>query len=860
MKKILKILVGILILLLSILIITPYFFEDKIVEYVKTSINKNINAKVDFEDVDISLISNFPNVKVSLNNLLITTFKPFEGDTLASVKSVSLKMPLASLFKIGSGKIDITYFSVEESIINILINEQGVANYDITKESNIPNNNKTTEESNSLTLSLNGYQILNATIRYFDSPSQMYLELNQFNHSGSGNLSSAISELKTKTNTKVSFEYNKETYLNNNSIDLDAIIGIDLNKSKYTFLDNKALINQLPLIFDGFIQINKDNQELDISFRTPSSDFKNFLALIPEAYSKDISGVKTTGNFMVEGFAKGIIDDTHIPKFDIQFTSDNASFKYPDLPKSINNINLSTSITNKTGITNDTEINIKKLSFKIDDHIFSSNAFISNLVENPKVKAKAKGTINLNSISQAYPMEEIKELQGILKSDFEASFDMNSIEQKNYKNIKNSGTLSISDFKYEGDETANPIEINNAQVTFNSESIVLNNFEAKTGNSDLKMNGSIKNLIGFVFNNENIEGDFNLKSNNFDVSDFMEIETPENEDSTDETVTEQLKIPSFLDCTINVSAATVVYDNLNLKNVKGNLTIKDEKATLNNLSSSLFDGKLILDGMVSTKEDTPTFSLKLDITEFDIFQSFSQLELFGALAPIGNLIKGKINTDLNISGSLNNDLSPNLSTVSGDALSEILTSNTSLKNSKVMSLLSSNLSFINLDKLNLDHLKTKISFENGKVNIKPFNIKYENIDIEISGKHGFDQTMDYKLNFDLPAKYLGSEVSKLLASLSEQEIDEMTVPVSANILGSFSNPTVKTNMNKAVSDLTNQIIAKQKDKLVEQGSDELIKLLGGNTKSKDSTKTDPTTEAAKSLINSFFKKKKDTNN
>ena len=872
MKKILKISIGVLILFFGILISIPYFFEGKITTFIKESINKNIHANVDFDSVDLSLISSFPNAEVSIHNLLITTLEPFKGDTLAIVKTISLKVPLISLLKIGSGKIDITSFSVEESQINILIDKNGKANYDIAKRDTINSSPKPNEkeekkeekkEENNISLSLNNYQITNSNIQYLDESTGLVLKLTDFNHSGSGNFSTVISELKTETNTKISFKHNNEEYLNNNTINLDATIGIDLNQNKYSFLENKALINQLPLVFNGFIQLNENNQELDITFKTPSSDFKNFLALIPKTYSKDISQVKTTGNFSVEGFAKGIIDEKHIPQFNVQFTSDNASFKYPDLPKNISNIYLNSSIINKTGIINDTEIALKRLSFKIDDHTFTLSTFISNLLENPKVKAKAKGTINLASISKAYPIEDVKELQGILKADFEASFDMKSIEEKKYKNIKNSGILSITNFKYEGDQIANPLEIDNAKITFNTSNVVLNNFEAKTGNSDLKMNGKINNLIGFIFNKENIKGDFDLSSNNFDVSDFMETEskeidstnTPKTPSEQLKTPSKQLKIPSFLDCTIKAEARSVVYDNLILKDVKGTLIIKDEKATLSNLSSRLFDGKLVLDGTVSTKEEIPTFSLNLDISKFDIYQSFSQLELFGVLAPIGKLIQGKINADLNISGSLNNDLTPNLATVNGDAFSEILPTKASLKNSQALSLLSNNLSFIDLDNLDFNALKVAISFENGMVVVKPFNIKYKDFDIEVNGKHGFDKTMDYNLNFDIPAKYLGSEVSNLLTNLSGENIENITIPLNANIGGSFSNPTLKTNMNEAVSKLSKQLLEQQKNKLTKQGEKELNKFLNSNLKSTDSTKNSTTTEAVKSLLNSFFKKK-----
>ncbi len=859
MKKALKIFTGIIILVFGVLIIAPYFFKDKIVTVIKETINENVNASVDFANVDISLISNFPHVKVSLNNFVITTFKPFEGDTLASAKSISIKLPITSLFKASSGTIEVNYFSIDESNINVLINKEGRANYDIAKESS-PSEEVST--SNALNLSLEGYTISNSAIYYLDEVSGMYLKLENFNHKGSGNFSTAISELKTETNTNISFDYDNTKFINNQYFELKAIIGADLNQYKFTFLENEALINQLKLVFNGFVKLNETNQEIDLNFKTPTADFKNFLALIPEKYAKDISDVKTTGKFTIEGFAKGIIDATHIPKFDIQIASNNASFKYPDLPKSVENIAINTVITNNTGITNDTKVNVNNFSFKIDDHTFSSSAFISNIINNPIVSAKAKGTINLKAISLAYPMQEIKNLQGILNADFETVFDMKSIEQQQHQNIKNVGNISLAEFKYEGSEMAKPIEIKHAKVTFNTKNITLNKFDAKTGASDLKMNGTIENLIGFVLNNENMKGNFNLSSTSFNVTDFMATSTEvSSEETSTETAETQLKIPSFLDCTINANAATVIYDNLTLKNASGTLSIKDEKVEITNLSSNIFNGKITLDGMISTKTATPTFAINMDASKFDIAQSFTQLEMFEAIAPIANLVQGKINTLLNVSGNLNEDLTPNLSTISGHAFSKLLVSEETLQNSEALSLLSSNLNFVDLSKLDLNDLKVDLSFEDGKVAVKPFKFNYNDIAIEVSGKHGFDQTLDYNLLLDVPAKYMGKGASKLLANLSEQEVENIKIPVTATIIGSFSKPTVKTNLKEAASNLTQQLVNQQKDKAIDAGVNELNKFLNSNEKSTDSTGTtnnNDIKEAANSVLNSLFNKKKNT--
>ena len=142
----------------------------------------------------------------------------------------------------------------------------------------------------------------------------------------------------------------KVNYMNNINVSLDAILGIDLKNSKYTFKENKAKITELPLEFNGFIQLVDAGQLYDLTFKTPTSSFKNFLGLIPSAYASSLDNVKTSGDFTVTGFAKGMLTDTTVPKFNIAIASNNASFQYPDLPKSVKNIIIDTKIINETGV------------------------------------------------------------------------------------------------------------------------------------------------------------------------------------------------------------------------------------------------------------------------------------------------------------------------------------------------------------------------------------------------------------------------------------------------------------------------------------------------------------------------------
>ena len=846
-KKILKIVGGVFLVIILLLVAAPFFLKGKIAGIIKEKVNNSINATFDFSEADLTLFSSFPNATVTLDNITLINKAPFEGDTLFASDRVSLDMSIKELFKDASEPIAIKSLVLDGPRINIKVDKEENANYDIAVEDgSSPNNAADTASSeSSFNLSMESYAINNAAIKYDDLSSGMSFAVTEMNHSGKGDLSLENSELDTETSGLVSFVMDSTQYLNKNPVQLKALIGVDLKESKYTFLKNEAMVNQLALVFDGFVKLNEDNQEVNISFKTPSSDFKNFLAVIPEAYSKDIAQVSTTGNFTVAGEFKGIVDDDHIPQFKIDINSENASFKYPDLPKAVRNVFIDTEISNNTGITEDTFVDIRKLSFMIDEDKFNMEAKISDLMGNTKVNAKIDGKMNLANISKAYPVPADLNLKGILIADISTAFDMASIENKRYENTKTAGNLKLSDFEYKSEEFPNPIILKSTSVTFNPTTVALNNLAGATGKTDFDASGTINNLLGFMFNNENIEGNFTLKSNTFAVNDFMVAETSEVGDGSDKeaattSTEEKIKIPSFLDCTINASANTVIYDNLTLKDVKGTLVIRDEKAILSNMTSSIFDGKLALNGEVSTKEATPTFAMKLGMNSFKIAETFNALEMFRTLAPIAKILQGTLNSDVQISGSLKDDFTPNLNTISGNILAELLTDKIDAESAPLLTALDSKLNFLELDKLNLKDLKTALSFEDGVVKVKPFTIKYQDFAINVSGSHTFDQKLNYAATIEVPAKYLGKDINSIIARIDEKSLENLTIPVTANIGGGYTSPTVTTDLTSGIKNLTAQLVEIEKQKLINKGKDKAKDFIGDliakNQKATDSTK------------------------
>lgn len=877
MRKALKI-TGISLLVIVILLAaSPFLFKEKLESLLKKTINNNLNAQVEWESLDLSLLRSFPDATITLSDFTVINNAPFLGDTLAQGQRFQIEMGITQLFKNAQeDPIKLDALVLDKAAVNIKIDKEGNANYDIAKESA---DTEGSTSSDPFVFNLNHYELNDTQIAYTDLTTNTFFELSEVNHEGSGNFSAIEGDLDTETEGLISLTYDGINYFEKHRLRLDALFHIHLEDQKYTFKENSGFINELPLNFDGYLQLLDEGTDMDITFQTPDSDFKNFLAVIPATYRSNLDGVETTGDFRIGGLIKGKATDTTIPLLDITINSTNASFKYPSLQKRMNNINIDVKIKNDTGIADLTYIEINDLQFMIDNDAFKVNGSLNNLTGNTLINLAMKGAINLENIEKVYPLDLESPLTGRVVADFTTRFDMNSIEKQQYQNIKNTGMASLSGFNYKTSQLPNPISISKAEVSFKPGTIGLNAFNATSGSSDISATGTIENLIPFVMSKEDLKGIFNVTSTRFDLNDFSVTETSSGSNSTNATATteESIQIPDFLDATLNFKAATAIYDNLELTNTSGRITIENEEATLSNLKSTIFGGNAGISGSLTTRGGTPSFDMSVDLSSIDINRSFQGLDMMQGLAPIAKALQGALNTKINLKGKLDGSLSPILSSVSGNAFAEILTASVDASKTPLLNLLDEKVNFIQLKDINLEKLKANLTFSDGKVQIKPFDLEVKDVTINISGGHSFSNEMNYKLDLDVPASYLGSDISSLLSTLTAAEKKNLTVGLPVALSGSFTTPKVDLNLKTATTALTNQIIDIQKQRVKDkvQGTltDALGGLLGGSngtttTTSQDNSTTTPTTpstttqstikNAATDILGGIFGKKKKT--
>ncbi|MCE2614122.1 AsmA family protein [Flavobacteriaceae bacterium D16] len=823
-KKLLIVIASILVVFFAALILLPLFFEAKIATLLKENVNKQIEGEFDFDQASLSLIASFPKAKLSLEGSHLIAPEPFVGDTLFYAGALSLEMAISELFKGLDDTITIENITVDRARLNLKVNADDSTNYDIA--SNTPGKNESQEESTPFSFSLKTYAIKDSEIAYHSSPSKIDLKIFLEDHKGSGDLSLDNSKLDTQTKGLLSFELDSVAYLKDIPFELKALIGMDLKQNRYQLLENQALLMNLALVFEGEVLVNEDHQEIDIRFDAPAADFKDFIAIMPEAIVQDMDRVNASGKLAVSGTIKGISSEESIPGFDVQLKTENATVQYADLPRTIDNIVLDVGLVNSSGKVSGTRLEIKQSSFAIAQDQFQLKGTISDIMGDKQVGMEAQTRMDLARLGEAYPLPAEMNLSGKLNADFRASFTVKALEAQEYNRIKMDGAIDLRDFVYNNPELNAPLILKNLKVKLDNDRTIIQEGNGTVGQSDFQLSGSLQHLAGYALGKQDLQGSLNLRSDTFLVSDFMGPEEPNVQETTPDS-TAALKIPTDLDLEFNTVAGKIVYNDLELKDFKGKIRVQNGAIDFDEVTTGFFEGQLALKGSLNTLTEQPEFAVTLDMESLQIQKAFEAMELLQVVAPVAGALKGKFSSQVELAGKLTNSYTPELATLTGAVLAEILTADVQSGELPVLTELNSSFDFFDTNKLDLRGLKTALAFENGKVRVKPFNIKYDDILIKVAGGHGFDRSLDYQLTLDVPAKYLGKEVQGMVAALEEDDLKELSIPVQIGLGGTHTSPRISSDLSSGVKSLTNNLLELQKQKLINKGSDQAKSLIGG---------------------------------
>jgi hypothetical protein len=739
---------------------------------------------------------------------------------------------------ISGDKYQINSLIIDEPKINGIVMADGKANWDIAKASTDTAAVEPADTSaTKFALKLKSLQIKHANITYNDMQGNMSAALKDMNYTLSGDFTQDNFILSNLLEiAELSYNMGGIGYLTKAKTRFKADLDMDMPNMKFTFKENEFDLNELALTFDGFVSMPKDDIGMDLKFAAKQTEFKSILSLIPSVYTKDFASVKTEGKLKLDGMAKGTMhtsadgkSDTY-PSFEVNLGIANAMFKYPSLPKSVNNINIDVHVENKKDYLDATVIDVNKFHLEMAGNPINMWAHVKTPISDPDLAAEIKGVINLASVKEFVPMEAGDEMSGVVTADIAAAGRMSSIDKKEYDKFKMSGSLAIDKMNYKTSTLPYAVMLNAMKLNFTNQFVELAAFDALMGKSDVKASGKIDNFMQYIFKDSLIVGHFNVQSNLMDLNELMassEPTTATQPAAADTAAMTVAEVPGNIDFILNANITKLLYDNLVIDNMNGNIEIKKRKVDMTNLNLGLLGGKVLMNGYYeTTNPKKPTVDLSFKVDNFDIQKTFAAFNTVQKLAPIGQYAKGMFTATLeNFKADLDQTMSPILSTLHGNGVFK--TNSVTVGGFPAFVKLGEALKIEQLKNLNIQNVMAEYEFKDGRVNLRnPVKVKIDKIDAEITGSTGFDQTIDYNWKMTVPTEMFGSQANNMVAGLLGQASSAIgttvsmpkTVKVNVGFGGTVMNPTVKTGTKagEAGATIKDQAVTAVKDKANEE--------------------------------------------
>jgi hypothetical protein len=557
------------------------------------------------------------------------------------------------------------------------------------------------------------------------------------------------------------------------------------------------------------------------------------------------------------------------------------------IPQPIQNGNIKLRLENNGGLADNTIVDISSGHIELGQDPLDFTLQLRKPTSTVDFSGTAEGRFTLDNIKQFVHLEPGTSITGILNADLEFNGNKAAIDKGEYDKIGIEGNAVLTNLKYVSNDYPKGITVSNTNLEFIDKLISCKNFNGSYLNTDFTGNGVFHNLIGFVMQDQLLTGRVNVSADKMNLNDWMGTDTTRVTSTT--SAPEPFIVPSNIALTVNAKAGKVKYDKVDYNNINGILLVENETVRLQDVKTDALDGTMTLNGSYSTRTNKkdPAININYDVTDLDIQKTFYAFNTIQKLMPIGQFLDGKLHSQVSMNGNLNGNMMPDLKTLSGKG--NLLLIEGLLKKFAPLEKLASTLQIDELKSITIKDVKSYIEFANGKVLVKPFNVKVNDIEMQIGGLHGIDQAIDYAVQMKVPRKYFGEQGNDFLNTLTSQA-SKKGVPVKFGDIvdlnikmgGTLTNPTIKTELKEVAGDAIKEmqkqavVFAKTKADTVKQTvkdtlslvknqvvtdvkSDIKNKLLGTkdstNTNNMDSTKN-KAGQTFKNTLNSLLNKKK----
>ena len=779
-----------LVLLLALLAAAPLLLRGRVDAWLQGALAERLDARVAWEGAGLSLLRDFPRASLRVDGLSVVGRGRFDGDTLAAVPRLAVTVELPSLLRAlrGNGPLEVRSVEVERPSLRLLVLEDGARSWDVVR----PDGDTTSGRP--LELTLRGLEVRDARVGLRDRAAGLDASVAGLHQSLRGDFRGERFSVESRTRAdSVSVRFAGVPYLSRARLDATTELDVDAARGAVSVRRGELRLNDLLLALSGRVVRGEEATDLDLAFRAPGASVRDLVSLVTPLYADGgLERAETSGTMTVSGWVRGPYGPDAFPALEIDARVDGGSLRYPDLPLPVSELALDLSVRNPGGHPDSTRVELRRFRAVAGKSPVEGSFAMRTPVSDPAVALRVGGRVDLAEWRRALPLGEADELSGVVAGEARVEARASDVRAERYDRISADGTLDVSSLEVRSEALPHPLSIEEGRLRLSPRAAEVSSLRGRVGSSDFAVDGRIDNPLGYALLDEELRGTVDLRSASVDLNEWR---------SDDEMG--RIEIPDRVDLALTAAVDRLAYGDLDLRNARGAVRVRDRRATLEDFTLELFGGTLAVDGFYDTADPgRPAFDVGMRLAGIDVAQAGAALGTLRAFAPVVRYARGRMSTELRLSGALGEDMAPVLEVLAGQGSLE--TDGLSLQGFPALARLAESLRTDWLREPGLSDVRASFQILDGRLHVRPFDVRLGELSATVAGSQGLDETMDYALELAVPRRLLGAEADRVVASLAQraqgaglalEAAEEITL--GAKLTGTVTRPAVALDFRGA---------------------------------------------------------------
>lgn len=794
--------ISVIAFVVLLLFLAQQFLGPEVKKLFITEINKSLKAEVQIDDVQLSLIKDFPFASVRFTGVRMKEATPLPSKNyLLKAGTISLRFNVWDLLRKKYSVKNIRLVNVE---IAPHVFADGSDNFHFWKQAAGGSNENFNFE-------LQRIIIQNLHVRFTNDASFTFVDLHLPGFVAKGNFSSSKYALDLAGNILVhEFKSQGTSYISERNLNLWLTLDVDNNTGLYNIQKGTLELGKLKLTTSGSLIYSEKQKQVNLDVSATGSTLQEMMSLVPAHYTKSFDEYKFEGKGDISSKISGTFWGNSIPAVSVRLDLQNGAITERKSGMSLRNVSAAAVYSVKQDGKNEI-LSISNLKAKLGDGYISGSLVMQGF-RAPTIQCNLIANLNLNELQQFLKYEYFTSMSGWMKLN--AAFDGSIADIDHpastdflHSNFTGSGSIQQANLGLKNYDL--PIKGIQSAFAFNGNDLELQQLSFQAGRSDFTLKGTLGNLLSWIFvKNETLSVTGSLISQRFDWDELSGAQ----HGSTDEY---QFRLPGDISISnLQLHSKNFTFGKFSATNITGVAQLRNKVLSVADIAMLTCQGKVT--GQANINAQAAKYSLlqaKAHLEKVNVKMLFTQFGNFGQDDLRDENLEGLVTAEVIYASSMKNNLDIDLNSIKTHA--ELTIENGRLVNYSPMQSLSKFLKVEDLTDIRFATLHNQIDIANEEIFIPAMEIKSSALNLQLLGTHTFNNELDYHFTIAL-ADLIASKFKKRNKGYDNQaefgpveDDGRGRTKVYVSLTGTVDNPIVKYDKKAMREKLSNDLKAQK---------------------------------------------------